>query len=103
MTQIADPATLDLLVTRVVDQANARLTATAAAAKTGTKTFDAAKQNAGNQTRSHDIRVSLDAETRLAADASALSKRLARVKKSMRDDLGLLVATARGDDAVTGT
>lgn len=102
MAEIADSATLDLLVTRVVDQANGRLTATAAAAKTGTKTFDAAKKDAGNRIRSHDVRASLDAETTLAADSRALAKSLARARKSMREDLGRLVAAAQGDDPANG-
>jgi len=101
MPEIADPATLDLLVTRVVDQANARLTAAAADAKKQTKTFDAARKDAGNRIRSNDIKASLGAETTQAADAAALAKSLARAKKAMRADLDRLVAAAQGDDPAT--
>jgi hypothetical protein len=101
MRKIADPATLDLLVTRVVDQAGARLKAAAADARKQTKTFDAAKTDAGNRIRANDIKASLGAETAHAADAGALAKALARAKQSMRDDLGRLVAAAQGDDPAT--
>jgi hypothetical protein len=97
MADITDSATLDLLVTRVVDQAGARLKGAAADAKQQTKTFDAAKTDAGNRKRSQDIRASLGAETTQAADAGALAKALAKAKQSMRADLDLLVAAAQGE------
>jgi hypothetical protein len=102
MPEIADPATLDLLVTRVVDQAGARLKAAAADAKKRVKTLDDAKTDAGNRIRANDIRASLGAETVHAADAGALAKSLTRAKQSMRADLDRLVAAAQGDDPATG-
>lgn len=98
MAEIPDAATLDQLVTRVADQAGARLKATAADAKERSASLSTASKSAGNRLRSNDIKASLAAESTLALDAHALARRLGQVKRSMRADLDRLVAAAQGGD-----
>jgi len=95
MAQIPDAKQLDALVTRIVDQAGARLTETASDAQKRARSLETAKKASGNRLHANDVKASLAGEGTLVLDARALAKQLTALRADMVADLQKLVTAGR--------
>ena len=98
MAETPDSTAVHAFVDRLADQAEERLTTSAADAKARHSELTRTAKKAGNHLRSDDIRAALDAEGRFALDARALAGRMPHVKRAMSADLERLLAVSLGQD-----